>query len=48
MYAPKMIRDLLLVADLSPNDGRKVVRSRLWWLEDAENDLREIQVKRWR
>jgi hypothetical protein len=28
--------------------GRKVGKPTLKWLEDSENDLRELKVKRWR
>jgi hypothetical protein len=28
--------------------GRKVGRHRLGWLEDVENDLRELKKTRWR
>jgi hypothetical protein len=31
-----------------PEDRRKVGRTRMRWLEDIENDARELKVKRWR
>jgi hypothetical protein len=30
------------------DDRRKVGKPKLKWLKDTENDLRELEVKRWR
>jgi hypothetical protein len=36
------------VFESKPQGRRKVRRPRLRWLEDGENDLREMLAKRWR
>jgi hypothetical protein len=34
--------------EAKPGGGRKVRRTKLIWMEDVENDLRGLKVKRWR
>jgi hypothetical protein len=36
------------IVESKPEGRRKVERRRLRWLEDEENDIRELKVKRWR
>jgi hypothetical protein len=36
------------ILEMKPEILRKLIKSRLRWLEDAENSLREPKMKRWR
>jgi hypothetical protein len=36
------------IFDSKPEGRRKVGRPRLRWLDDVENDLRVMKIKRWR
>jgi plasmid maintenance system killer protein len=45
MYQRRVVKNIL---ESKPEGRRKVGRPRLRWLDDAENDLRVMKVKRWR
>jgi hypothetical protein len=36
------------IPETGPVGGKEARRPRLRWLEDAENDLRELKMKMWR
>jgi hypothetical protein len=41
-------REVKKIFDSKPEGRRKVGRPRLRWLDDVENDLRVMKIKRWR
>lgn len=43
-----MIREHLTGVEIKQEGRRKVRKPRVTWLEDAENDLYELKVNRWR
>ena len=36
------------IFESKPDERRRMERPRLGWLEDGENNLREVKVKMWR
>lgn len=43
-----MIREFLTGVEIKQEGRRKVVKATVTWLEDAENDLHDLKVNRWR
>jgi hypothetical protein len=41
-------RIFMKIFENKPEGSRRMGRPRLRWLEDVENDLREMKIKRWR
>jgi hypothetical protein len=46
MNQPRMAKRITRITERKPEGRRKMGRTKMGWLEDAENDLQELKVKR--